>query len=526
MPLTAFAEGLREAVSETFTDMSLATVSLSYTPHTGDMQRSIEEAVESLKLTQFRFFFIIVFNVFDELMEEAYRQGIVGESDYVWTFSDTFEPEVVLSRSFESDSVLAKAYDGASLIGATAGIAGMLSYDSFAHAMRGIQNPADLEYLQQQMPPNPEFNSPQFLQKITSGYSAFFYDAALALGLAACRSIAGKTGSQLFELDGPQHYKALVEQEFRGVTGNIILDRETGTREATSTLFQVVNFRPYTNASQEVGFQQVVTHIYQNQSWNQLDPHYFQGGSTVVPPDLPPFTLEENFLAIQLRGFILTLCGLAMLLAVGFGLWTWRSRTTHVVRASQPFFLFVICAGSFVLAATIIPLSMDPSFFNKSTSEYDGRVACTMIPWLITMGFSLVFSALFTKIYRVNRILNNPRRFQRIHVAVKDVLVPMVALLSGTSSVIITIDLLCFFHSHYILLSQHFGAFSHDITGPNGMGSNCQENKFAPRYPRGDLWTVQDWWGAVALHCGIIAHQCWHFVLYYFPSLPGPQSVH
>ena len=78
---------------------------------------------------------------------------------------------------------------------------------------------------------------------------------------------------------------------------------------------------------------------------------------------------------------------------------------------------------------------MDPSLFDKSTSEYDGRVACTMIPWLITMGFSLVFSALFTKIYRVNRILKSPYRFKRIHVAVKDVLVPMVALLSGTSIV-------------------------------------------------------------------------------------------
>ena len=95
----AFAAGLRDAALRT--DMTLSTVGFSASPSKED----IREAVESLKISQFRFFFVIAFEVFDDLMLEAHRQGIAGkDGTHSWFFSDSFEPDQVMKRKFERNS--------------------------------------------------------------------------------------------------------------------------------------------------------------------------------------------------------------------------------------------------------------------------------------------------------------------------------------------------------------------------------------------------------------------------------------
>ena len=61
-------------------------------------------------------------------------------------------------------------------------------------------------------------------------------------------------------------------------------------------------------------------------------------------------------------------------------------------------------------------------------SEAGLDIACQSIPYLFCIGFTLVFAALFSKMWRVNKLFNNPR-IRRVKVSVMDVCRPLFALL-------------------------------------------------------------------------------------------------
>jgi len=43
------------------------------------------------------------------------------------------------------------------------------------------------------------------------------------------------------------------------------------------------------------------------------------------------------------------------------------------------------------------------------------------LPWLLSMGFSIAMSALFAKLWRINRLFNASNSFRRVCVNAKDV---------------------------------------------------------------------------------------------------------
>lgn len=77
------------------------------------------------------------------------------------------------------------------------------------------------------------------------------------------------------------------------------------------------------------------------------------------------------------------------------------------------------------MGSTIIPLS-----FDGCEDDSKGAVAtCMSIPWLMATGFSICFSALFTKTYRINQIMKAAEHFRRLKLTARDVMVPMAVLL-------------------------------------------------------------------------------------------------
>jgi hypothetical protein len=106
---------------------------------------------------------------------------------------------------------------------------------------------------------------------------------------------------------------------------------------------------------------------------------------------------------IRVYGYILVT--IIFMCSVGFGTWSMKYRSSQIVRASQPFFLVMICAGTLVLGASIIPLGIDDgdaSPLSCSLEDYDAcDRACMAVPWCLTLGWSIVFSALFSKLWRV-----------------------------------------------------------------------------------------------------------------------------
>jgi hypothetical protein len=107
--------------------------------------------------------------------------------------------------------------------------------------------------------------------------------------------------------------------------------------------------------------------------------------------------------SIRVYGYILVV--IIFMCSIGFGTWSMKYRSSQIVRASQPFFLVMICAGTMVLGASIIPLGIDDSDSSPlscSLEDFDAcDKACMAVPWCLILGWSIVFSALFSKLWRV-----------------------------------------------------------------------------------------------------------------------------
>jgi hypothetical protein len=97
------------------------------------------------------------------------------------------------------------------------GIPGIPVYDTFQSKLAELRNAQDLKYLGSIWPVNehPDFgggtgddyqppfiNDPTFLTKASSGFAPFFYEAAIALGLAACSA-----SEEEESFTGPNHYE-------------------------------------------------------------------------------------------------------------------------------------------------------------------------------------------------------------------------------------------------------------------------------------------------------------------------------
>jgi gamma-aminobutyric acid type B receptor len=124
------------------------------------------------------------------------------------------------------------------------------------------------------------------------------------------------------------------------------------------------------------------------------------------PPKFGAYTPDVNVNqlgSIRVYGYILVT--IIFMCSVGFGTWSMKYRSSQIVRASQPFFLVMICAGTMVLGASIIPLGIDDgdaSPLSCSLEDYDAcDRACMAVPWCLMLGWSIVFSALFSKLWRV-----------------------------------------------------------------------------------------------------------------------------
>jgi len=425
---SAFGQGLQAAAQLLAPDMVVQAVEIPIDA----TQESIQNAVKILKETGFAYFFGILFptRIVDAVMEEAYRQGIQGDSNHQWFFSDSVGPEIV-SRTFPRESVLAKSFYGTGLISASAGSAQFNpKLEKLSDALKWLRtNPADMAFIDSILPTHsdsPDFAAfdlygPDFLQS-TGLQGPFLYDAMIAAGLAACDVYNSGDG----ELTGAAHFQAIAQQDFLGTTGRIRLDPATGSREVTSTFFQILNYvTDERTTPTDLQLKPVLTSVFKEGEWVQLEDYVYTDGTTNVPPDVIPVDVERNHFTPGVRAGGLTMCSIVIAMAVGFMGWTKWHESHKVVMASQPIFLYLIAFGTIVFSSAIIPLSYDDGV----ASTHGCDIACQVIPWLMSIGFTLIFSALYTKTYRINQILNGAKHFKRIKVTVWQVAKPMMVLL-------------------------------------------------------------------------------------------------
>ena len=103
--------------------------------------------------------------------------------------------------------------------------------------------------------------------------------------------------------------------------------------------------------------------------------------------------------------------------------WVVSNRKTRIVRTLQPVFLVSISMGVLIMGSALIPLGFDDEIVSAEGSS----MACMAFPWLLSMGFTIAMSALFSKIWRINKLFHNTQ-LRRITVKEKDVIVPFAVL--------------------------------------------------------------------------------------------------
>jgi hypothetical protein len=75
----------------------------------------------------------------------------------------------------------------------------------------------------------PHLTDEHFLDPVWHESAAYFYDATMLMGLAACQLIHGSSDSSM-AFTGKQQFDIMTSTSFQGVTGDVVLNPKTGTR--------------------------------------------------------------------------------------------------------------------------------------------------------------------------------------------------------------------------------------------------------------------------------------------------------
>ena len=130
-------------------------------------------------------------------------------------------------------------------------------------------------------------------------------------------------------------------------------------------------------------------------------------------------------------GFVLFFIILAT--SLWFGVWVYRHAKLRVVTAMQPIFLYAICFGIIILAVTIICLSIDDSLISPEGCSQN----CVATYWFLSLGFCISVSALFSKLWRINKLFSQ-QQFRRVQVRERDVILPFAILFTLNFAFLLT----------------------------------------------------------------------------------------
>lgn len=408
----------------------------------GSSNATIEGAIQHLKNTNRNYIMAALSqDNFEQIMERAGKIGVAGPEQF-WLFTDTLASSFVDGRKIlPSDSLAAEAIGGAGIISCHGGLPGVPQFDRFVDSWRRFgSNSESLDYVNSKQPLPPRGSN--FSYSKTTDYfletpvhsATFSYDAVVGMGLSACEAAAKTNDKNVFT--GSEHHNEFVKTSFKGASGYVEIGPNSFSRNATSTFFVVSNIRGREFNGQSE-FEGVPVRYYdtEERKWSlyQSNRFIYADGSVFPPKELPELYEEKNYLEHGIRGVCLSLAFIAMSFSVGLIVLTIVHRKHSVILASQPAFLVMICIGTLIMSSTIIPASLDDSIVSQRGCD----IACNSNSWLFSIGFVTTFSALFSKLWRVNKLFRNGHGYRRAKVTPKDVIVPFFVLLFCNASILL-----------------------------------------------------------------------------------------
>jgi 7 transmembrane sweet-taste receptor of 3 GCPR len=260
-----------------------------------------------------------------------------------------------------------------------------------------------IEYVRSKLPVSldgtPNFNRKANFSQLPSGFLPFLYDAVTALGISMCRA-----GAQTTWFTGDDIYHQFRNLDFEGASGRNEIMNETGTRLVETITFVVWNVRIANVVSNgNALIEYVPTHSSEGGTWKEISGNAFEyaDGTSIPPGSLPPVPFEYNYIGTVLRSVSYFFMSLVMICSLSSLVWTIVNRKNHVVDSAQPLFLIMTAIGVFIMASSIVPLSLDEAIVSRRRAL---DAACMLTPWLYFIGTSVAFGGLLAKAKAVHKV--------------------------------------------------------------------------------------------------------------------------
>mmetsp|Transcript_19758 Transcript_19758/g.44440 ORF Transcript_19758/g.44440 Transcript_19758/m.44440 type:complete len:435 (-) Transcript_19758:155-1459(-) len=132
-------------------------------------------------------------------------------------------------------------------------------------------------------------------------------------------------------------------------------------------------------------------------------------GATCIPEE------NMNFITPALKVFVYVLLAVTLLIAFGCLAWIYVYRDNTLVKVAQPSCLGLIVLGCIVSTLSMIPMGYETEY-RDSPDIRGADAACMAFPWLFGLGFTICFSSLFAKVWRVKQLFKASAGCRRVQV--------------------------------------------------------------------------------------------------------------
>jgi hypothetical protein len=363
--------------------------------------RSAMSALEQVKNTGFRTIILSMEFAHDELplIADAAEELGLNNGKYMWIIFGEAEPGVFHTNNAN----VTKLLRGSARL-SPIGVEGHLPTSAWSEQGSSLVDKANTANPLEPGETGYFFAEPDYFQTYGPQYGDdLMFDAVMATAMGAC--LAGHDSGNT---SGLAHVKGIRSVDFQGASGQVKFERGSdglGARETSTIVWGVYNFN-LLSTTEEGFLSESLTDISFNGTWSKLDEFVYADGTT-IPPELLRDLPDQNYLTAAFRSVGLTLMGITMSGAVATIVWVYLHREHRVLRAAQPPFLYMLALGSAVSVSTILVISFDES---TGRTEEQLSSSCMAIPWLISLGHILTYGALFSKLWRVNKVLQFSRR--------------------------------------------------------------------------------------------------------------------
>ncbi|XP_061677838.1 gamma-aminobutyric acid type B receptor subunit 2 isoform X3 [Syngnathoides biaculeatus] len=134
----------------------------------------------------------------------------------------------------------------------------------------------------------------------------------------------------------------------------------------------------------------------------------FQG---VEPPKDRTFVrLQRRHINVPLYSILSTITVLGMLMAGAFLFFNIKNRNHRLIKMSSPYMNNLIILGGLLSYASIFLFGLDGGF----VSDKEFETLCTVRTWILIVGYTMAFGAMFAKTWRVHAIFKNVKMKKKI----------------------------------------------------------------------------------------------------------------